>query len=296
MKAAIGVELGPHGARVVAIGDDAKHVVLARADRPAPGGALTASAREAVEQVYMTLGGDRMPAGICAFRPQDDAVRAAVAALRAVVSVAGEVNAAGLTAAIAEAWIGAAKDARHVVSLVIADEISAGILIDRRPWHGAHGRAGSAAWLALNPVERQDYRRSGCLDAEVSARGVARRLVWRIESGDRSAVLERAGMLDAITADHVYEAARAGDGVAMSVVRDTAKYIGMAIANLITTLDPDVVVLGGMVARVGDILLEPVRQECARRLPPSLAESCRIEMSSLGEDAAAIGAARLALT
>jgi glucokinase len=201
---------------------------------------------------------------------------------------------AGAAAIVAEAWTGAAKGARHAICLWIGDRVLAGILLNGEPWGGAHGRAGSAAWLALNPVERQDYRKYGSLAAEVSSRGIARRLAWRIQAGDQSAVLERAGDLDAITALHVYEGARAGDGVAISVVRETAKYVGMAIANLATAIDPEIVVLGGSAAAAGDLLLEPVRQECTRRLPSEMAAAFRCEISPLGENAIAIGAARLA--
>jgi glucokinase len=80
------------------------------------------------------------------------------------------------------------------------------------------------------------------------------------------------------------------------VVRDTAKYIGMAVASLAATLDPDVVVVGGSVSAAGDLLLEPVRQECGRRLPPGAMDFLRVEFSVLGEDAVALGAARLAMT
>jgi hypothetical protein len=73
----------------------------------------------------------------------------------------------------------------HAVCLHIGDEVFAGLLLDGRPWSGAHGRAGAAAWLALNPVERQDYRKLGSLAAEVSAKGIARRLSWRVQAGDR---------------------------------------------------------------------------------------------------------------
>lgn len=201
----------------------------------------------------------------------------------------------GAAAVTAEGWVGAARGARHAVCLVIGDRVLAGILLDGRPWAGAHGLAGSAAWLALNPVERQDYRKFGSLAAEVSNKGIARRLSWRIQAGDHSAVLERAGDLESITAQHVFDGARAGDGVSISVVRDSAKYIGMAVANLAATLDPEVVVLAGSIAAAGDLLIEPVRQECARRLPPGMADKVRIEMSPLGDDGVAIGAARLAI-
>lgn len=201
----------------------------------------------------------------------------------------------GAAAVVAESWVGAARDVQHAVCLTIGERVLAGILLDGKPWAGAHGLAGSAAWLALNPVERQDYRKFGSLAAEVSNKGIARRLAWRIQAGDHSAVLERAGDLESITAAHVFDGARTGDGVSISVVRDTAKYIGMAVSNLASAIDPEVVVLGGAAAAAGDLLLEPVRQECARRLLPAMYEQFRLEISPLVEDGVAIGAARLAL-
>jgi glucokinase len=200
----------------------------------------------------------------------------------------------GAAAVAAEQWIGAAKDARHAVCLHIGETVFAGLLLDGKPWMGAHNRAGAAAWLALNPVERQDYRKLGSLAAEVSSKGIARRLSWRVQAGDRSRVLETAGSLDAITGQHVFDGARGGDGVAISVVRDTAKYIGMAVATLAAALDPEVIIVSGTVA-AADLMLEPVRQECARRLPPDAMNDFHVEFSALGPDAIAIGAARLAM-
>jgi predicted NBD/HSP70 family sugar kinase len=201
----------------------------------------------------------------------------------------------GAAAVAAEAWVGAARGAKHAICLAIGEQVYAGVLLDGKPWTGAHNRAGAAAWLALNPVERQDYRKFGSLAAEVSSKGIARRLSWRIQAGDHSAVLERAGDLEAITAQHVFEGARTGDGVSISVVRDTAKYIGMAVATLTAAIDPECIVIGGDVAGAADLLLEPVRQECARRLPPDGMSGLRVEFSTLGVDGVAIGAARLAM-
>ena len=168
-------------------------------------------------------------------------------------------------------------------------------LRDGAPLVGAHRRAPAVAWLALNPVEREDYRRTGCLEAEVAAAGIVRRLVWRIKAGDRSRVQDRVGGdLTAITVDHVLEAARSGDGVSISVVRDTAKYLGMAAANLVVVADPEMLVLGGIMASAADLLLEPVRTELARRVPPPMMQALTIVPATLGADAAAIGAARLA--
>ena len=200
----------------------------------------------------------------------------------------------GVAAVSAEVWIGAARDARHAVCLEIGERVFAGIFLDGRPWPGAHGLAGSAAWLALNPVERQDYRKYGSLGAEVSNDGIARRISWRIQAGDESVVLERAGDLQSITAAQVFDGARAGDGVSVSVVRDTARYIGMALANLTSCIDPEVIVLGGDAAIATDLLLEPVRQDYTRRIPPGMIDQVRFAISPLADDGVAIGAARVA--
>ena len=202
--------------------------------------------------------------------------------------------AAGTAAALAEHWCGAARGVRHVVSFSVGENVTAGMLVDGAPWEGAHGFAASVGWLALNPVEREDYRRLGGLQAEVSAAGIVRRLVWRIKSGDRSAVADQAGDLNRITAEKIFQGARAGDGVSISVVRDTAKYIGMAVSNLATMFDPDAIVLGGMIAASGDMMLESIKLECSRRLRPQQADRVQILLSPLGADAVAIGAARAA--
>ena len=200
--------------------------------------------------------------------------------------------AAGTAAAIAEQRLGAAAGAKQMIAFSIAEHVTAGILIDGKPWRGAHGLASSVGWMALNPVEREDYRRLGSLEAEVAAAGIVRRFVWRIKSGDQSRVADQVnGDFSKISAADILQGARSGDGVATSVVRDTAKYIGMAIANLASILDPEVVVLGGIIASSGDIMLDAIRTETTRRLLPQQSELVRVVLSSLGDDAIAIGAA-----
>jgi glucokinase len=94
--------------------------------------------------------------------------------------------------------------------------------------------------------------------------------------------------------DHVLTGAREGDGVSISVVRDTAKYLGMAAANLVIVADPEMLVLGGVMATAGDLFSDLLRNELSRRLPPPMMEALTIVPAALGDDAAAIGAARLA--
>jgi glucokinase len=236
--------------------------------------------------------------GFAVRAPLDPALTATVDALARASAIAASprIVTRGVAIALAEQWRGAAVGARHVVALALDECVHAGLAVDGRPFEGAHGLAGAASWLALNPVEREDYRRFGCLEAEVGGAGIVRRLIWRIKAGDRSRVLDMAGGdVNAITVRLVFDGARDGDGVAISVVRDTARYIGMAVANLAAMLDPDAVVLAGAIADAADLLLEPTRAEAARRLPAVLMDSLIIAPAALGGDAAPVGAARAAM-
>lgn len=286
----IGLELLDHGALAVLIDEEGR--VLARAR--SAGEDLAAAALAALAKVASVPGA---PA-VAATNPESRACSAAMKALaeRFRAPFLHEPAIASGTAAVAaEAWIGAARDAKEVVFFGVSDHTSAGILRGGRPMTGANRRAPAIAWLALNPVEREDYRKVGCLEAEVAAPGIVRRLIWRVKAGDRSRVVDQAGGdFAAVTIDHVLAGARDGDGVSISVMRDTAKYLGMAAANLVAIADPEVLVLGGIMASAADLLLEPVRTEIGRRLPDPMRQALRIVPAGLGEDAPALGAARLA--
>ncbi|MBI3402809.1 MAG: ROK family protein [Acidobacteria bacterium] len=285
------MELDDAGAIAAAVDDR----VQARAS-VASTGDLAAAASAAVRQVRGA--GQAGTIGIAAYAPDALAIGSAVTALGKEFGGTGaSIVASGTAAAVAEAWIGAAAGAQDVVYFAVSDHATAGLVRGGVPMTGARGRAASVGWLSLNPVEREDYRKSGCLEAEVAAVGIVRRLIWRIKSGDRSRVQDKVdGDLTAITLAHVLDAARANDGVSISVVRDTAKYLGMAAANLVVVADPVTLVLGGVMASAADLLLEPVRTEISRRLPRAMMDALTIVPATLGADAAAIGAARLAAT
>jgi glucokinase len=280
----VGLELLDHAAIAVAVDDEGR--VAARALVESAGN-LAAAADAALAQVTKPP----VAVGVATFNPDAAGIGEIAAAFASRSGVA--VMSSGLAAAVAEAWVGAARGAEDVAYFAVADHAFAGIVRDGRAMRGAHGRAASVAWLPLNPVEREDYRKMGCLEAEVAALGIVRRLVWRIKAGDHSGVLELVDNdLTKITAVHVLAAARSGDGVAISVMRDTAKYLGMAAANLVLVADPSILVVGGIMAEAADLLLEPVRAEIGRRLPRPMMETLAIATATLGPDAAAIGAAR----
>ena len=290
----LGLEL--QDTRVIAVSVDEAGAVRARAAVDGTGD-LTAAAAAALDEVRAAESGGTV-LGLATVNPDSPAVAPVAASLaqRFTGSFAQHGAApSGACAAVAEAWIGAATGVSDLVYFGADEHTAAGVIRRGAPVLGARGRACNVAWLALNPVEREDYRKTGCLEAEVAAAGIVRRLIWRIKAGDRSRVLEMAnGDFAAITADHVLLAARGNDGVSISVVRDTAKYLGMAAANLVVLADPEMLVLGGIMASAADLLLEPMRVEIARRLPRPMMSDLAIATATLGGDAAAIGAARLA--
>ena len=291
----LGVDLSDLIARLVVVNDGGQ--VVSRGQLPPAPGNVANAVRDAARRAIAGAGGKVSALAIAlpqAGEPVPTEIAAALSEVAPGVREAMPI-AAGTAAAIAEQWCGAARGLKQVVTCAIGEHVTAGVVINGEPWFGAHGLAGSIGWLALNPVEREDYRRYGGLEAEVAAAGIVRRIVWRIKSGDRSAVADAVGGdLTRITAADVFQGARLGDGVFISVVRDTAKYVGMAIANLATMLDPEAIVLGGTIAASGDMMLEAIRLECSRRLRPVQTERVRIVLSTLGAEAVAIGAARAA--
>lgn len=177
---------------------------------------------------------------------------------------------------VGEAWLGAARGLNDVAFVAIGTGIGVGILIGGRVVQGAHGIAGAAGWFALNPDWKEDYAMTGCWEAEAAGPAIARRF-------------------DAADAPAVVAAARAGDPNATAVLERAADFSAMGIANVISLLNPEVVVLGGGVMQgAGDLLLARIRSGVKRWAQPHAAARCRIELTQLGEDAGLLGAARLA--
>lgn len=178
---------------------------------------------------------------------------------------------------LGEAWLGAARGLQDVVFVAIGTGIGVGILSGGRVVQGAHGIAGAAGWFALDSDWKDDYAAMGCWEAESAGPAIARRFA----APDTSAVVR---------------AARAGDSSARWILERAARYSAMGIANLISVLNPEAVVLGGGVMQAaGDLLLDPIRSEVTRWAQPIAAARCRIELTQLGEDAGLLGAAHLAL-
>jgi len=173
--------------------------------------------------------------------------------------------------------------------------IGAGIITGGRLCRGAEGIAGAVGWLPLNPQECTLYRAVGCFEAEAAGPAVARRAEATAARTTSLMLPLAGGRTDRITAEIVAEAARQGDEPAQRVLAETGRWLGRGLAAIVSLLNPQLIVLGGGLMQAADLLLEEVRREMLLWTQPLAARSVRLELSRLGEDAALLGAARLAL-
>jgi glucokinase len=200
-------------------------------------------------------------------------------------------------ALMGEWWLGAARGARNAVAFTLGTGVGGGLVIDGKLYHGASDVAGEIGHITIDTNGRRcSCGNDGCLEAYTSGPAIARRAVEAIEAGAETSLGLSAGEDPSrITAQTVYEAAAAGDPLALEVVQDTARYLGTGVANLINILNPEVVVICGGVTRAGDHLFVPLRREVARRAFKPAVQACRIVPGELPGTAGVVGAARVFL-
>lgn len=196
-------------------------------------------------------------------------------------------------ATIGEWWVGAGKNVETMVGVTLGTGIGGGIVLGGKVFHGASDVAGEIGHMSIDSTGRKcKCGNYGCLEAYASGPAIAARAIEGLQSGEQSVLPELVdGDVSRITAETVYEGIVAGDAYAREVMRDTAKFLGSGVANLINVLNPEMIVISGGVTRAGDHLLEPLRNEVKRRAFRNAFEACRIVTSELGSMAGVIGAA-----
>jgi glucokinase len=192
-----------------------------------------------------------------------------------------------------EWWRGAARGSRHTIGFTIGTGIGGGIIVDGRLYHGASDCAGEFGHTTIDPEGRHcKCGNYGCLEAYASGPAIALRSMEAIASGAESRIPAMVDNdLSRITAQTVYQAAQEGDALALEVVRDTAKYLGVGVANLVNVFNPEIVVICGGVTQAGERLFAPLRQEVTRRAFKPAVRVCRILPGELTGTAGVYGAA-----
>jgi len=195
-------------------------------------------------------------------------------------------------ATLGEWWQGAAKGGRVVAGFTIGTGIGGGIVLDGQIFHGASDVAAEMGHMTIDLNGRRcKCGNYGCLEAYASGPAIAARTVEELEAGTPSSITALVGGdLGTVTAQTVYQAAHDGDALALEIVRDTARFLGAGIANVVNMLNPEVVVVTGGVTKAGDRLFGPLRTEVARRAFRPAVAACRIVPGALPGVAGVYGA------
>jgi predicted NBD/HSP70 family sugar kinase len=190
-------------------------------------------------------------------------------------------------AALAERWWGAGRDVDNFAFIKVATGVGMGAVINGRIYRGATGIAGEIGHLSIDPNGLPCVcGLRGCLATLVGAPALVER-ARALLAGHPDGVL--AG--GELTVDSIEDAALAGDALALQLVREAAENLGRAVAGLLNLMNPSLVILGGGLARLGDVLLEPLRETIRHRTLISSLVACEIRTSELGGQATAVGAA-----
>ena len=196
-------------------------------------------------------------------------------------------------ATYAEWWRGAGQGVEHLVGITVGTGVGGGVMLGGRIIRGASGSAGEVGHTTIDLNGRRcSCGNYGCLEAYASGSSIALRAVEGLRAGSQSVLTELVnGNINQISAALVYEALQLGDQYAHEIILETAKFLGIGIANLINTLNPDVVVVVGGVVGAGDYLFGAIREEAKQRSFKSAFEACKIVPGQLPETAGIIGAA-----
>src|SRR5262249_45457724 len=145
-------------------------------------------------------------------------------------------------AAIGEMWMGAARGCRDVVSVTLGTGVGGGVVLDGKLWRGAHGSAGEIGHTTVDPVGGLKCKcgNTGCLELFASATAIVRMAREGSSQFPGSTLSE-----GDITAEKVYNAGRAGDELALAVFQRAGKYLGVGLANLMSLIDPEIIVISG---------------------------------------------------
>lgn len=198
----------------------------------------------------------------------------------------------GNVAALGEMWSGAGMGYKNIVAVTIGTGIGGGIIIDGHLLRGVSGSAGEIGHMIIKENgPRCNCGKSGCLETLTAAPAILREAHSAIKTGQKTILAE----FEELEAKDVFVAAGSGDPIARGIINRSAFYIGLAIANLINLLNPEVVIIGGGVARAGDILIDPIRQTAMDNCLKVAGDAARIVPAQLGNDAGCIGAGALVL-
>ena len=196
-------------------------------------------------------------------------------------------------AALGEFWKGGGQDYDNVVFVTLGTGVGGGIVVEGNLLHGAHGSGAEIGHICVNPEETTPCNcgNYGCVEQYCSATGIVRLAKMYLTE---KAITTGLGALENLTCKDIFDAAKESDEAALAILDRVYRYMGLFLANVCSTVNPEVVVIGGGVSKAGDILVTGVEPYFHKHVFHA-AGNVKFTIASLGNDAGAYGAFKLAL-
>ncbi|MFQ5599594.1 MAG: ROK family protein [Candidatus Krumholzibacteriia bacterium] len=190
---------------------------------------------------------------------------------------------------------GAGRGTRHLVCLTLGTGVGGGLILDGKLYRGANGAAGELGHMTLDvhgpPCSCPNL---GCLERHVGAAWIVERTLEKLGHDSRPSRLRRLPSAE-LSPKNLSDAAESGDELAAEILDETGVLLGMGLVSLVNAFNPERVVIGGGVAQAGERLFEPARRTIRRHAMSVQAATVEVVPAALGNDAAVVGAALLAL-
>jgi glucokinase len=198
-------------------------------------------------------------------------------------------------AGLGEYFFGAGRGARYMCYVTFSTGYGMALIIDGKLYRGAIGTAGEIGHTVIVPDgELCTCGKRGCVMAYASGLALSRIACERVRAGEPTRLRDTCGETPAyISGEVIAEAAKSGDAVARQLIETAGRYFGMSLANIIEAINPEVIVIGGGLSRIGPLLLDPCFKAMRENIHPVLDGVTRIALAQLGDEAGLIGAATL---
>jgi len=196
-------------------------------------------------------------------------------------------------AALGEFWKGGGQGCDNMVFVTLGTGVGGGIVVEGNLLHGAHGSGAEIGHICVNPAEtlRCNCGNYGCVEQYCSATGIVRLAKLYLATNDTATSLRE---IENLTCKDIFDAAKAEDAAALEILDQVYRYMGLFLASVCSTVNPEVVVIGGGVSKAGDMLVKGVEPYFHKHVFHA-AGGAKFTMASLGNDAGAYGAFKLAL-
>jgi len=200
-------------------------------------------------------------------------------------------------AALGEFYFGVARGARDFIYITLSTGIGGGIVVGGRLYTGTIGCAGEVGHMTIDDDGPVCYcGNKGCWEALASGTALAEEARRRIKEGAATSMLRyTGGCVEKVTTQIIHKAAQGGDALAQELIGRTGYYIGVGLANLINIFNPELIVIGGGLSNIGDILLQPAFEVAKHRAYKEAFQAVRFASAELGRNSGMLGAAAYAL-